>query len=340
MTLKQIAMVLQLGLLVSSSGFAASLQTVTVAAAGQQGWYEATGLVQAVRSAQLSVPVAGRISQLPVQVNATVKAGQLLAQIDAASADQAANASRAQIAAAQASLTQARSELTRAKALADKQYLSTSALEKAQAQYRIAEAQARAQMAQAGAASAQAALFRLTAPFNGVVSRVQGDLGAVTMPSQPIVELYDPSAMRVEVQLPAATFEQLRRDVTPAISLGNRKLAVAQVQWFPTTDQQSQSRTVRIVLPTGTVLTPGNTTQVRFATAGKGQLTVPSSSIVQFGEFNAVYVLSANGKPLLRYVRSGKSLGEQTEILSGLKTGDKLVLNPAAARNQAQGDGK
>ncbi|WP_293813797.1 efflux RND transporter periplasmic adaptor subunit [uncultured Aquitalea sp.] len=335
MRLNRIA--LCVGLLASPFGFALELQTVTITAGEGQGWYEATGTLQAVKSAQLSVPVAGRITQLPAQVNAQVKAGQLLAQIDGAPAEQAANASRAQIAAAEAGLAQAKSEFARAKALADKQYLSASAFEKAQAQYRIAEAQAKAQMAQAGAATAQAALFRLTAPFAGVVARVNGDLGAVTMPSQPIVELYDPAALRVEVQLPATAIESLKRDISPQVTLAGRKLPVEDVQWFPTTDLQAQSRTVRIQLRPGVKATPGNSAQVLFSTVSKGQMVVPSTSVLRFTEFSAVYILTQDGTPQMRYIRTGKVLGAQTEVLSGLRRGDKLVLNPAAAQSMAGG---
>lgn len=101
-------------------------------------------------------------------------------------------------------------------------------------------------MATAGAGGAQAAQYRITAPFTAVVARVDASLGAMAMPGQGLIEVYDPQALRIEVQLPASVFEQLRQDQTPTVALGGQSVHINQVQWFPTTEQYSQTRTVRL----------------------------------------------------------------------------------------------
>ncbi len=316
---------------------ASDLAAYTVPATTQAGVYRATGTVQAIRSANLAVPVSGRITRLPAQVNQTVRAGELLAQVDSAPADQNAQASRAQIAAAQASLAQAKNEWQRTQTLAAQHYLSTAALEKAQMQFQVAAAQAQAQMATAGAAGAQAAQYRITAPFTAVVARVDASLGAMAMPGQGLIEVYDPQALRIEVQLPASVFEQLRQDQTPTVALGGQSVHINQVQWFPTTEQYSQTRTVRLQLASGSTLTPGKTVSVHFASRALNRLQIPSRCVVRQSEFASVYVLAKDRPPQLRYIRVGQDDGERVDVLAGLKAGEQIALSPEVAAQRSQG---
>ncbi|SLM61476.1 MULTISPECIES: efflux RND transporter periplasmic adaptor subunit [Dickeya] len=304
------------------------------------GFYHTSGIVQAVRSALLSVPVSGRISMLAVVVNQAVSEGQLLARIDGTPAEQSARASQAQIAAANASLMQAKSELARAKAMLDKHYISASAFDNAQAQYRVAAAQANAQIAAAESASAQAMQFRLTAPFPGVVARVEGDLGAVALPGQPLIAFYDPSVLRVEVTLPASLVEQLQQDALAQVSVAGQVVDVSAQEWFPTTDEQSQTRKVRIMLREGQSkvrVTPGSSADVLFFSRTPGRLTLPAASVVQRTGFSAVYLAGREGRPQLRYIRTGQTLGDQIEVLAGLKPGDNVMRDPEAAASQSEG---
>ena len=108
------------GLAALSPAFAAgpALPAVTVGAPAASGVYQADGQVEAVREARLAVPVAGRVTARPVNAGDRVSAGQLVAEIDGETAREAAAASAAQIAAAQAQLDVARREVERARALA------------------------------------------------------------------------------------------------------------------------------------------------------------------------------------------------------------------------------
>lgn len=323
----------------AGAAVAAPLASIPVQAQAAYASYRSEGVLQAVRSAALAVPVAGRITALPVSVGVRVAAGQLLAQVDDAAARASAEASRAQISAAEAQLNEAKKQYARAQALAARQYLSVAALDRATAQLKSAEAQARAQIASARAAGAQAGLFRLSAPFAGLVARVNGDLGAVTMPGQPIVEVYDPSALRVEVALPASVYAQVRQNVAPTIRLADgRSVEPKNIEWFPATDPASQTRNVRLRLPAGIQLPPGQLATVDFALAGQhAALTVPRQSVLHQREYDAVYVLDSQQRPHLRYIRLGNAQGDRVEIESGLTAGERVALEPEAAARQAAG---
>ena len=130
-----------LALLVSACGEQASsstaaplpkLETFAVAQAGAgqgQAW---DGVVEAVQQADLSAQTAGRITQVLVDVNDPVAAGQVLLRLTAVEQQAGAEAARAQLRAAEASALEAQANYARYSALGDKQFVSRLQLDQAQ----------------------------------------------------------------------------------------------------------------------------------------------------------------------------------------------------------------
>ena len=160
------------------------------------------GVVEAVRQTVVAAQVSGAVVALDVKVGDVVKAGQVLAKIDAHAAEQSVAASDAQVQSARASLEVATKEFERQKQLFDKKYTSQAALERAEAQFKATQAQVSAQIAQAGAARTQSGFFVVKAPYGGVVAEVPVALGDMAMPGRPLLTLYDPAALRVTVAVP------------------------------------------------------------------------------------------------------------------------------------------
>jgi hypothetical protein len=94
---------------------------------------------------------------------------------------------------------------------------------------------------------------------------------------------------------------------------------------------------IRLSLPAGIEgLAPGLFARVwlQGVTSGKAgveRVYLPSTAIVRRAEMTGVYVLNAQGKPGLRQVRLGQSLGERVEVLSGLRNGDQVAAEPQLA---------
>ncbi len=316
-----------------SPALAAPLPTVLLGSQQHSQLYHSQGVVQAQRSAVLSVPVSGRLTQLSARAGDSVKAGTVLARVDGEAAQQTASASQAQIAAAQAQLAQAQREFARTQQLAAQHFISASALDAAQAQLKTAEAQARAQMASARASGAQAGLYQLSAPFAGTIARVNGDLGALAMPGQAIVELYDGSALRVEVQLPASVYGNVNQQAMPTLSWRGQALKVGRIEWFPATDAGSQTRTVRINLQAGSSTVPvGEMVQAGFSLRGSStQLRVPAAAVSRQREFDTVYVVDHSGRASLRFVRLGSADNGYFPVLAGLRAGERIAANAEQA---------
>ena len=323
-----------------------ALATVAVQSSGAGDSLSLDAVVEAVRQTTLSAQVPGAIVALRVKAGDSVKAGQELLRMDASAASQNAAASDAQVQAAQASLNVATKDFERQQQLFQKQYISQSALDRAQAQWLAAQAQVKALQAQAGAARTQSGFFTLNAPYAGVVSEVPVTLGDMVMPGRPLVTMHDPSALRVTAAVPQSALAGLSdsaavRVELPGLSSG--LLQPTQVQLLPVVDAATHTSQVRLSLPANLKgAAPGAFARIWLplgagtsAAAGKNQrLYVPASALVRRGEMTGLYVVNAQGLALLRQVRLGATKGALVEILSGVSLGEKVAADPQAASRE------
>jgi membrane fusion protein, multidrug efflux system len=301
-------------------------------------------VVEAVRQATLSAQVAGNIVGLNVKAGDRVRAGQELLRIDASAAQQQVAGSAAQLEAAQANLNVASKELERQKQLFQKQYISQGALDRAQAQWEAARAQVQAQQAQTRAAQTQTGFFSVRAPFNGVVSDVAVTLGDMAMPGRPMLTLHDPSALRVSAAVPQSMLSGLRNQLASVryeiAGHSAKPVTAGTAQLLPAVDPVTHTALLRLVLPAGIEgLVPGMFARVwvpgvqAASTALKTQaepVVLPLSAIVRRAEMTGVYVMDAQGKPLLRQVRLGRTSGQTVEVLSGVSAGEQVVTEPTS----------
>ncbi|WP_026436575.1 efflux RND transporter periplasmic adaptor subunit [Acidovorax sp. JHL-9] len=320
---------------------AAPLKTYVVQAVGAGQHASVDGVVEAVRDTTLSAQVQGAIVSLGVKVGDTVQAGQEILRLDARAATQNAAASAAQVNAARASMQVASKEFERQKQLYQKQYISQAALDRAQAQLQASQAQVQALQAQAGAAMTQSGFYAVKAPYSGVVSEVPVALGDMAMPGRPLVRLHDPAALRVTAMVPqmaaaALAGAQPLQVELPALAAARTTVQPSQIQLLPTVDAATHTVQLRVALPPdlkGAV--PGMFARLWLpaapAAVGVQRVQIPASAVVRRAEMTGVYVLNAQGRPLLRQVRLGRVDGAQVEVLSGLRQGDQVATDPQAA---------
>lgn len=312
-----------------------TLPTYTVgteAAGASRAW---DGVVEAVRQADLSAQTAGRVTAVNVDVDDAVKAGQVLLRLTAVEQQAGLNTARAQLRAAEAAAVEAEASYRRFAALAGTQYVSRAQLDQARAARDAAIAArdaARAQVAQAGQ---QADYTVVRAPFDGIVNRRHVEPGEAVAPGQMLLSMHAPGALRIEVQVPQSEADAIRKVARAEIVLDDgRRLAAAETVVFPAADPATHSVGVRVMLPTvADAPRPGSTAKVVFPIAGAEgapMLTIPRAALAQRGEVSGVYVVS-DGRIALRQVRLGRVLGEQVEILAGLKPGERIARDPVAA---------
>ncbi len=300
------------------------------------------------REVELSSPVAGRVEvqgELP-QVGRTVKRGELLLTITAATGggggDRAALELEERRARVERGLTEREykraQELFATPAVAERQVdAARGAREGAEARLRSATAQRAAlRSAQASQSGSRAAAFDLRAPFDGVVARSEAMRGAFVAAGTPVVTIVDPRELRLVVHVPEhglAFLENLdgagfrvdgdtaERGVPPAAWLGTS----------PTLDPATRTVTVTFAVPNPTcALRPGQAARAMlYRKDTQDRLAVPAEAIVDDNGRPAIFVMEGGEAFFKRRVTVGARDGAWTSVLTGLEAGDRVVSRGA-----------
>jgi membrane fusion protein, multidrug efflux system len=297
--------------------------------------YSTEAVVEAVRQSTISAQVMGRIVDLRVDVGDFVKAGQVVARIDEREAAQVVASSQAQVAQARANLQNARLNLERARRLLENNFVSQSAVDHADAEYKAAEAQLKAAEAGAGQAAVSKGYTTVVAPISGVVSARNVEVGEMATPGKPLLTTFDPNDMRVIAEVPQSMVPEIRalsRASVEVPSVG-KWIKVKSMVIIPAADPRTHSTRVRLYLAGDERdIYPGVYAQAHFAVGHAKKLVIPAQSVIRRSEVSGVYVVNEKGATSFRQIRLGEKTGEGlVEVLAGVSAGEKVALEPVKA---------
>lgn len=292
-----------------------SVQLVSVEAHGLTATEEVVGTVRAKLRAAVEAKLAGRIEALLVVPGQTVKQGDTLASLDAR-----------EVKARLDSVLAVREQAAR-----DWERLSRLVKDGAATASESDAAQARQRVAAAAVAEAETMLghARVVAPFDGVITRKLADVGDLATPGRPLVEIEDPARLRFEADVPEALLDRLQLGVKLPVRISSQREAVEGTvsEIAPVADGVSRTYLVKLDLPVVAGLRAGQFGRVAVPTGEASVPHVPVGTISQRGQLEYVYVAEA-GKAQLRLIRTGKRLGGEVEVVSGLNAGEKLIADP------------
>jgi len=277
---------------------------------------EVIGTVHARSVAVISPSVMGNVRALHVKLGSQVRAGQVLVELSAKEIDAKANQATAMFA-------QADLDLKRAEQLKASQSIPESRYEAATAQYRVAEA-----------ALAEANVMRgyttLRAPFAGIITAKQCEVGDLALPGKPLLVLESPGALRLEASVPEIIASLLHAGDVLSVRLDSLPEPVSATlsELSPSADPISRTVLVKLDLPNLPGLRSGMFGRLTVPTGNERAVLVPSSAIVQRGQLELVFIVQ-DQKARLRIVRSGRANDGNTKILSGLRGGEVVVASQA-----------
>jgi RND family efflux transporter MFP subunit len=297
--------------------------------------YSAEANVEAVRQSTVSAQIAGRIVELRFDVGDVVRKGDVIARIDERAVSQAVAASEAQVLEAEAALRNARVNFERSKQLLAQKFISSAAVDKAEADYKAAQARVAALLAGAGQAATERSFATIVAPYGGVVSARHVELGEMATPGKPLLTGFDPSTLRVVATVPQAQVALIEAGGKARVevpSLG-KWVEARRVTVVPAADPRTHTTRVRLELPEDVRgVYPGVFARAHFVVGREPRLLVPREAVLRRSEVTAVYVVDDRGFPRLRQVRLGTVSDEHAiEVLAGLKAGERVALDPVKA---------
>ena len=321
------------------------------------------GTVEARRSWMVGPTVAGRVLRVQVDVGDTVKAGQLLAEMDPVDLDQrlsaldaalalatsTQSAAQAQVADATARRDLAAINLKRNQDLATQNFISSGALEsrfqeKTSADAALQAAQANLagtgqdlvrQKAERAALAQQRGNVRLLAPADGIVTSRDAEAGSTVVAGQPVLRLVDPDSLWIKLRVDQGRSGGLAPGLNANIVLRSQPHTpltgqVARLDLMA--DSVTEERIAQVAFtppPAGGRVTAavGEMAEVTLQLPQTGTaLLVPNASIQRPQGQTTVWRLE-DGKPVSVPVLLGaSSLDGQVQVLEGLKAGDTIVV--------------
>jgi membrane fusion protein, multidrug efflux system len=309
------------------------------------------GTVRAWYEAPIFAQVAGYVLGWNADYGATVKAGQLLATIDAPSLDAQYAAAKANLKVAQANYQLAVSTAARWQALA-----GTPAVSKQEVEVQTAGAAARKAELEVSAQdvaryAALEAFKRVVAPFDGVVTARLTDVGSyvnaaggdvsVHGNSTELFTVADVHAMRVFVSVPQAYASLLTPETTATLHQPSQPGQSIEAKFLTTARAfNANTRTAVTELTVDNsnhALWPGTYVDVVFQLqTDPTVLTMPESALIFRADGAQVAIVDAQNRVHLRNVTLGQNLGQTVQVTSGLLPADKLVNNPPAGLLEGQ----
>lgn len=277
---------------------------------------EVVGTIQAKLHATLEAKVSGRIDKMPLLLGQAVKAGELVARLDAAEI-------KARMEQAEAALQQAERDWKRTSALFDQQAATRSDYDATDSRYRLAKA---------AVAEAQAMMgyVEILAPFAGVVTKKWADVGDLATPGKPLIGIEDPSMLQLEADVPDAIASRIQQNARLAIQVDSLKgeLVGTVVEIAPTADPASRTFRVKLDLPPTAGLRSGQFARLIVPVGESNSVRVPTSAVVVRGQLEILFVVT-NQQAQLHLVKTGRTIGDEVEILAGLNSGESVVVGGA-----------
>jgi membrane fusion protein, multidrug efflux system len=166
-----------------------AVRTVTVAPQTAGGVHEYAGEVRARTESRLGFRVGGKIVRREADLGDSVRAGQVLAQLDPQDLKLGQEAAKAALSAAQVNLDQAGADFKRFKELRDQGFISSAELERRETALKAAQAQMEQARAQNSVQGNQATYASLVADARGVITAVEAEPGMVVAAGAPVLRL-------------------------------------------------------------------------------------------------------------------------------------------------------
>jgi RND family efflux transporter MFP subunit len=270
-------------------------------------------------------------------IGARVKQGQLLADLDTPEIDQELKQAVAQRDQSASSLVLAKSSFARWQQLRQRDAVSQQELDERQSTYDQDVANLAAANANVQRLTQLESFKRIVAPFAGVVTQRNVDVGdlidAGSGASRALFALAQSDPLRVYVQLPQAYAQNVKQGqdvIVTQAELPGQQFHGSIANISGAIDVPTRSLQIEVRLPNpDSKLRPGAYVQVALPATVRAHLVVPGNTLLFRSEGPRVAVVDQDGNVNLRKIVIAQDLGPSLEIESGIEATDKIIINPS-----------
>lgn len=340
-----IALSAEEGDVVSAGTVVAEIDAEDIAARTRQAQAGQSAAQATLRQAEAGTEQAGRaVEQAKAQVKALAdQQGEAQARLELAQKD----FERYQLLAREGAIPRQQSEQATSELRVAQSRLAALQSQMAAAQVSVRQAEAGLAQAQSGvavssagidvaaagvaASSTDLAYSKVTSPFRGVVVEKLAYQGELNTPGRPLLKLQDLDSLEVTATVPESTLPLLPNGsrVKGEVPGLDKTVDLAVRQVVASTDPASRTVEIRMLL-LGKVpnLFPGSFVRVLVPQPARKVLAIPKSAVVTRGQLEGAFVVAEPGVAQFRLLQLAAEDGGQREVLSGLKGGETVILDP------------
>jgi RND family efflux transporter MFP subunit len=295
------------------------------------------GDVEALYSASIHGQASGYVKEWRADIGALVRRGEILAIVDTPELDQRITASEGELAKSASKQQLARVTAERWRALRNSSAVSQQAIDEKESDARAADADAAAAKANLDRLRALKTFSNIVAPFEGVVTARNVDIGSLISTNAanaaPQFVVADVSRMRVYVRAPQVYGADLRKGMKAELVLPEYPGRTFPATIATTSDAiDAKSRSLLVELTADNkegLLRPGAYAQVRFEIAPDANaVSLPASALVFRGKGTFVATVDDHSRVKLEKIEIARDFGATVQVAAGLSRDVKVIDNP------------
>lgn len=308
----------------NSSATAAASQPVSVAVARvtqarEPRFQPVAGTVRPWDHAVICARVSGMVVRSNFAIGQQVAAGEVLLELQA---DELVSRSEQ----ARAALDQAERDASRESGLVSQGASPSEAARTAADRLRVARG------AYEEAKTLQS-YTKVAAPFRGIIVRKLANKGDYAGPGTPLFEL-EGERMRTDLAVPE-NLPVLPVGETVSVEGNPHSFSAHVAETSPALDPATRTRHVILDFPRGAAVRSGQFVRARWPEGVSDIIQVPASALRIIGQIESVFVI-ADGKAVLRIIKTGTQDGPQVQILAGLEAGEQIIISPPPGLRDGQ----
>jgi RND family efflux transporter MFP subunit len=306
-----------------------------VAGANSSKYVSASGKIEAENSANVSTRMMGYITSIKVKTGQKVSKGQLLATVNNTDLQAKRAQTEAGITQATAAYNSAKKDYDRFVVLLGQKSASQKEMDNVATQYEMAKAGLEAAKQMKNEVMAQFSYTNITAPFSGTITNTFVKEGDMANPGMPLVSLEGNTKLQAIVMVSESEISQIKNGMAADIMVKSidKSFKGNVIEVSSSAKNTGGQYIVKLSLEnTNESILSGMFANVVFpvekpnVTAKNTMILVPKKAIINQGQLNGIYTVNNDRIAILRWLRLGKTFGDQVEVLSGLSAGENYIV--------------
>lgn len=293
--------------------------------------------IQANKNVEVHSRTEGLLEKIYIKEGQHVSQGQVLFKINDSELQIELSKARATYNSAQADARVAQVEVERVQTLVDKKVITKTELDLAKAKYNAALAKADVALAEKSAVQKRISYTQIRSPFTGIVDRIPLKEGSLVAPNSLLTTLSDIHSVYAYFNISENEYLQLAEDTAAAYQLNEIKLVLPNGTSYPYSGKLSNAESevdmntgniaykVQFNNPQG-ILRHGSSGKIFITRSIPKAIMVPQKAVFEIQDKNYVFVLDKDNVAKQKGIKVAQRLADNYVVLSGLATGDRIVL--------------